>query len=161
MHDDLQLFERLYCEAGPSLTAYFRRQQGLSEGAEDLMQDTFLRAFRSRERLSQASSPRAFLFGIARHVGLDARRRQHPAEPLLDEPAASAKCEDPRLEGMRQQIGALPEVLRETLLLKLQQDLSYEEIAEVLGVPIGTVRPRLHHDVLRLRQNLNFNQAPK
>jgi RNA polymerase sigma-70 factor (ECF subfamily) len=53
---------------------------------------------------------------------------------------------------MRAAITELPGPQRETLMLKLQHELSYEEIAEVLAIPVGTVRSRLHHAVLQLRQ---------
>ncbi|MFY9925422.1 MAG: sigma-70 family RNA polymerase sigma factor, partial [Opitutaceae bacterium] len=69
-------------------------------------------------------------------------------------PAMTEKS-DERLELMRQAISRLPETQREPLLLKLQQELSYAEIADVLDIPVGTVRSRLHHAVLFLRQTLN------
>lgn len=149
--------ETLYRELGPALLAYFRRQRTLAGAAEDLLQDTFVRAFRGWERLNHAASARAYLFGIARHVSLDALRALRPTVELIEERAAAPAPdpEDPRIEPMRAAIAALPEAHRETLLLKLQHELSYEEIAHVLDLPVGTVRSRLHHAVNQLRATLN------
>jgi RNA polymerase sigma-70 factor (ECF subfamily) len=112
-----------------------------------------------RDRIETAVSRRAYLFGIARHVGLDALRRAEPAGVPADFLIAPAAGEDARLESMRAAIAELPSPQREALLLKLQQELSYEEIAGVLGVPVGTVRSRLHYAVLRLRQVLKPSVA--
>lgn len=148
--------EHLYRETGPALLAYFRRQSSLAGAAEDLLQDTFVRAIHSFGRLRSSVTPRAYLFGIARHVTLEALRARRPVIELLSEAAApEVALEDARLEPMRAAIASLPVMHREPLLLKLQQELSYVEIAEVLGIPVGTVRSRLHHAVSLLRQTLN------
>jgi RNA polymerase sigma-70 factor (ECF subfamily) len=55
---------------------------------------------------------------------------------------------------MREAICCLPEIHREVLELRLRDDLSYEEIAQVLNIPVGTVRSRLHHAVRGLRERL-------
>lgn len=154
-------YEVLYRETGPGLLAYFRRRPGLAGAAEDLLQDTFVRALRHPERLAASVSPRAYLFGIARHVGVDALRRSRPTYELAAAEAAPAETEDPRLEILREAITGLPDAQREALQLKLHHELSYEEIAEVLGIPVGTVRSRLHHAVLALRAALQPpTQAP-
>jgi RNA polymerase sigma-70 factor (ECF subfamily) len=151
MNEEIENLEQLYREAGPALLAYFRHQPALAGAAEDLLQDTFVRALRHRDRLYRAVSQRAYLFGIARHVGLDALRRRKRLDELVEPPAAPGAREDARLETMRAAITELPAPQRETLMLKLQHELSYEEIAEVLAIPVGTVRSRLHHAVLHLR----------
>lgn len=155
--DDL---ERLYRETAPQLLAYFRRQQALAGAAEDLLHDTFVRALHRRERIGSSVSARAYLFGIARHVSLDWLRRRRPETAFADEAAPAPELPDERLVAMRAAIAGLPEPQRETLLLRLQQELSYEEIAEVLGVPVGTVRSRLHHAVQRLQVALNPSALP-
>ena len=155
MEDQFEHLERLYRELGPALLGYFRRQPALAGNAEDLLQDTFVRALRCIDRQPPPVSQRAYLFGIARHVGIDAFRRLRPAEELPSNVPAAMTLEDERLEPMRQAIARLPDAQREALLLKLQQELSYEEIAEVLEIPVGTVRSRLHHAVRRLRETLN------
>ena len=71
MNVPLHQLETLYRETGPALLAYFQRRTALQPTAEDLLQDTFVRAFRQLDRLKAAASPRAYLFGIARHVSLD------------------------------------------------------------------------------------------
>lgn len=73
----------------------------------------------------------------------------------LELPAETGDAPDPRLEPMREAITKLPPTHAEVLLLRLQQELSYEEIAQILDVPIGTVRSRLHHAVQQLREALN------
>ena len=153
--DDHDSLEQLYREAAPALLAYFRHQPTLAGAAEDLLQDTFVRALKHRERLETAVSRSAYLFGIARHVVLDALRRVKPDGIPAELHCVPEVRPDERLESMQAAIAELSPPHREALLLKLQQDLSYEEIAEVLGIPVGTVRSRLHHAVLRLRQVLN------
>ena len=155
METRLERWEQLYREVGPAVLGYFRRQPALASAAEDLLQDTFLRAYKRSDWEEAPVSQRAYLFGIARHVGIDALRRRRPSEELAPEAAAPVVVEDGRLEPMRLAIDALPVAQRETLLLKLQQNLSYEEIAAVLDIPVGTVRSRLHHAVRRLRDALN------
>ena len=155
MDTQLEQLERLYRETGPAVLGYFRRQPALASTAEDLLQDTFVRALKRIDRLQSSVSQRAYLFGIARHVGIDALRRLRVVEELPAETPAVTPTTDERLEPMRQAISGLPGQQREALLLKLQQELSYEEIAEVLAIPVGTVRSRLHHAVLHLRQTLN------
>ncbi len=155
MDNELEQLERLYREIGPALLGYFRRQPALAGTAEDLLQDTFVRALKRIDRLQASVSQRAYLFGIARHVCIDALRRLRVIEELPAETPAMTLTTDERLEPMRLAISELPEMQREALLLKLQQELSYVEIAEVLAIPVGTVRSRLHHAVLHLRQTLN------
>jgi RNA polymerase sigma-70 factor (ECF subfamily) len=156
MEDNIARLEQLYQEMSVTLLAYFRRQPALASAAEDLLQDTFVRAIRGFDRLQASVSPRAYLFGIARHVGLDALRSRRPTEEFVPEPAdPRAAPEDARLEALRLAIATLPEPQRETLLLKLHHELSYEEIAEALGLPVGTVRSRLHHALHHLRATLN------
>lgn len=155
MDDSVATLEALYRETAPALLAYFRRQPALAQSADDLLQDTFVRAIEHLDRLRAAVTPRAYLFGIARHLVVDSLRSRRTTVEFTDDAAASAATEDPRLEVMRTAIAKLPEPHREALQLKLQHELSYEEIAEVLGIPVGTVRSRLHHAVAQLRNSLN------
>lgn len=151
MNEAVTRLEKLYVDLGPSLLAYLRRCFGDAHAAEDLLQETFLQAARHEERLSRAVWPRAWLFAIARNVAVTALRRRRVTRPLPAEPAAAEPVTDPRLERVREAIGGLPETLRETLELRLRDKLSYEEIAAVLEIPLGTVRSRLHHAMRRLR----------
>ena len=106
MDDSLAQLENLYRETAPALLAYFRAQPALAGVAEDLLHDTFVRAIRSPERITRAVTPRAYLFGIARHVGVDARRAIRPAAEFAVEPTAPPPVpEDARLETMRTAIG--------------------------------------------------------
>lgn len=143
--------ETLYRDVGPALLAYLRRGLGDATAAEDVLQDTFFQAARCPERVLAAASPRAWLFGVARHAVLTLLRRRRRTEPLPDALAAAVPREDPRLESVRQAIATLPDTFREVLELRLRAELSYAEIAEVLQIPVGTVRSRLHHALARLR----------
>ena len=142
--------DRIYREIRPELLRYFRRRHGSDEAAEDLLQETFAAVLENPARLLEARSPRAYLFGVARHVSVDALRGARQEEPLDGEVEAEGAMEDPRLEAMRAAIAALNPALRQVLDLRLRQEFSYEEIARVLGIPIGTVRSRLHYAVRSL-----------
>ena len=144
--------EQLYLESREALTSYFRRRHGSRHAAEDLLQETFLRLMRHVDRCGAAASPRGYLFGIARHVSADAwRHAQRVESEIADAPAPPP---DERLNAARETIAALPALQREILDLRFQHDLSYAEIAEALGIPVGTVRSRLHHALEMLRERL-------
>jgi RNA polymerase sigma-70 factor, ECF subfamily len=149
--------DAIYREVAPELLAFFRARHGSPQTAEDLVQETFAAVMKNPERLFQAGSPRAYLFGVARNLSAELYRRSRPTEPLPDEPIAELEQEtpDPRLELMRDGIRQLNAESRQVLELRLQYELSYEEMAARLGVPIGTIRSRLHHAVRQLRAHLN------
>ena len=145
--------EGWYREYGSVLLRYLTRRFGRS-GADDLLQETFVQALRGPQRAGETVSPRAWLFGIARHVGISAFRRRKLTVELPDSVPTPTTKADERLDEMRQAIAKLPGEMRETLALRLADDLSYEEIAAVLEIPVGTVRSRLHNAVKKLREEM-------
>jgi RNA polymerase sigma-70 factor, ECF subfamily len=153
----MQKIEHLYRAHGPALLAYLQRNFGRSASAQDMLQETFLQALRRQDRLAAADSPRAWLFGIARHVGLTALRNRRPTESLDASPPPLTEL-NPELETMREAIAQLLPTMREPLELRLRDNLSYEEIATMLEIPIGTVRSRLHTALQRLRDVMDVKQ---
>jgi len=156
MESSLDRLRALYAEHAPMLLRYLYRLTGRRDEAEDLLQETFVQALKGLDRLEAAASPKAWLFAIARHLGLNARQRRREMLPLDGQLAAPADNEpDARLERMREAIAALPEKQRDALQLRLGEGLTYEEIAVVLDIPVGTVRSRLHTAVRSLRELFN------
>jgi RNA polymerase sigma-70 factor (ECF subfamily) len=146
--------EDIYREIGPELLAFFQRRHNNPQTAEDLLQETFAAVLKNPDRLLQADSPRAYLFGMARNLSAETHRRLRPAEELPEEQVAEMESADPRLDVMREGIVRLNAASRQVLELRLQRELSYEQIAGLIGVPVGTVRSRLHHAVRQLREHL-------
>ena len=140
----------LYQRHGAEVLHYLARRCPV-DAAHDLLQETFLQVVRQSERLDGVTMPRAWLFGIARNILARHYRQRSESAIEISPEAAAPVAEDARLPAMREAIAALPPELRETLELRIEQELSYEEIAGVLEVPVGTVRSRLHHAVRRLR----------
>ncbi len=147
----MEQIEALYAEHGSDLLRYLQRVFGHAASSEDLLQETFVRALLGWRRMSEAVSARAWLFGIARNVGREAARRRRPEMLPSDVAAPAESPADERLDRVRAAMVMLPEEQREALELRLTAGLSYEEIASVTGVPVGTVRSRLHYAVRRLR----------
>jgi len=145
---------RLYEEHGPAVWNYAARHVDRRQDADDVLQEVFLVAARDFDDLDGARSIRAWLVAVARNVIRHRRRRGAWMRTTAMEDASLAARQldvDPRIPAMRDAIGRLPEIYREVLELRIAQDLSYEEIAHVLGIPIGTVRSRLHNAVATLR----------
>ena len=157
-----QEFRRLilpHLDGAYNLARYLTRDAVLSE---DIVQDAVLRAFRSFAQY-RGGSPRAWLFAIVRNCCRTAQAGRAGAvslvisESSLSEDAAAqvAKQPDPGpspeeevfrkadVNRVRMAIEAIPEPFRETIVLRDLEDLSYAEIAEVTGVPVGTVMSRL------------------
>jgi RNA polymerase sigma-70 factor, ECF subfamily len=115
--------------------------------SEDLAQEVFVAAWRGLPRFRGASAFSTWLFALARNACIDQARRRAARPQLVDdrEPAADVVDQAPR-ETARAILAAAAELslpLRQALLLRDVQGLSYEEIARVQDVPVGTVRSRL------------------
>ncbi len=150
----------LYARHRGPLLAYLRSLVPDPDLAEELFQDTLFAAWTGAASYEGRSSVRVWLLGIARRRAHDAGRRRsfHAVEPsVLD----SLSAPDPEPESLavagaeRQMLRAAMERLspthREVLVLNFVQELPYREIAQVMGVPIGTVMSRLHHAKRALR----------
>src|SRR5438105_11428187 len=95
--------EGWYREYGAALLRYLGRRFG-SDGADDLLQETFVQALRRPQRQGETVSPRAWLFGIARHVGLSTFRRRRVMAELPESIESRAGDVDERMDEMRQAI---------------------------------------------------------
>ena len=139
--------------------------------AEDVVQDTYLRAFRSWRTFQPGPDIRRWLFTIARNAFLRSRERAH-REVTLDEDASAAADADQAREAwvrggltpildradlgpaIQSALAALPETFRSVVVLVDIEDQPYEAAAAVLGVPIGTVRSRLFRGRKLLQERL-------
>ncbi len=145
-----------------ALLNFFLRMGAYSNG-EDLVQETFLRVFRYGRRYRPSARFRTFLYTLARHVWADYCRKQQRRERLGFWLLADAAIRDehpptpsPRDRmDVRAALNALSPKLREVLVLSVYQGLRYREIAEVLGVPLGTVKSRMNLALENVRKMLN------
>ena len=131
--------------------------------AEDMAQEAFLRAWINLSSFHPQSSIRNWFYRIAVNAALDVLR--HRPEETLDDEAAqmisdqktspeAAMIEKEGMTQVQQAIQSLPEAARSVLILREYGELSYQEIANVLDVPVGTVMSRLNYARNRLRELL-------
>ncbi|GAA4514826.1 MULTISPECIES: RNA polymerase sigma factor [Nonomuraea] len=162
-----EAFAELFDRYSGMLYRYVSRRLGPGGPAEDLVGETFLVAFSRRGSYDLAhADARPWLFGIltklvSRHHRTEAARyralRRAPVEPDVESPAdrvaagVTAQAAGP---GLASALAALPAKDRDVLLLIAWGDLTYEEAARALGVPIGTVRSRLNRGRRKVRAAL-------
>jgi RNA polymerase sigma-70 factor (ECF subfamily) len=139
---------------------YYLRRLAPSEAATwDILQETWLRAFRSMRTLRDPRTLPAFLYRTARNAALDHLRYQHREEPLDNRPDDRAASWNhvaafDNADDVHHALDLLPIGQREALALYFLEDLSLDEIAMLLGVPVGTVKSRLHYGKLAIRKIL-------
>jgi RNA polymerase sigma-70 factor (ECF subfamily) len=169
---DLDALSTLLARYQNRLYRYLLRLVREPATAEDLFQQTWLRV---AEKIRQYDARRnfdAWLFAVARNLALDHLRRIRPES--LDEPvtgeeggttaaAALRSPERPVLEGILARergarlataMGDLPVIYREVLTLRFEEEMKLEEIADVMGAPLSTVKTRLRRGLEGLRQTL-------
>jgi RNA polymerase sigma-70 factor (ECF subfamily) len=139
---------------------YVRRVADNDEMAGDIVQDIWLRVLRGMPRLRDPARLRAWLFGIARRSVMD-RLRQRYTEPepasLDDVDVAIGDAVDDDVEQLallREELTRLPFVEREVLVLFYLRELTLAQLADILAVPVGTVKSRLFRARRLLRQQL-------
>jgi RNA polymerase sigma-70 factor (ECF subfamily) len=128
----------------PALRRYARALTRDSDIADDLVQDTLVRALRS-ERLFLGGDLRSWLYTILTNLNRNRRRSlaRRPQFTLLQDTAAEASGTEAEGRDIARALATLVEDQRSVLLLVMLEGLSYREVADIQGVPIGTVMSRL------------------
>jgi RNA polymerase sigma-70 factor (ECF subfamily) len=152
------LFERHH----RALYNFFWHSTGNREISEDLVQEVFLRILKYRHTYRGESQFTVWMYRIARNASADYFRKSKREVPLHDlaenelmshDPIASDKLEQRQeIILLRTALAKLPLEKREVLVLSRFQNLKYEEIAELLGCTVGTVKARIHRAIKDLRK---------
>ncbi|ESR22508.1 sigma-70 family RNA polymerase sigma factor [Lutibaculum baratangense] len=164
MNDDLKwMIERQI----PHLRRYAIALTRNRDHADDLVQDALERALRKRHLWSRSGRLRSWLFRILYRTYVDGRRRfrpeKVPAEPgTIDGMATQPPDQEHRVEcrNIAAALDRLPDEQREVVLLSALEGMQYDEMADVLDVPIGTVRSRLSRGRETLRRVRDAEEGP-
>lgn len=170
LHDRQRVFHDVALRWLPEVTRFARSLTRDDAATEDLVQETFLRAWRHWDSFTPGSEARAWLFTIARNTWRKQAPRDARLVPVdddalqsLSEPDYPLGAPDAVLHALshtdlggaiRDAIDALPTVFREVVELVEVQQLSYQEASDVLDIPVGTVRSRLFRARRQLQQSL-------
>lgn len=125
--------------------------------AEDITSETFVRLWASDEKILMPTV-KAYLFAIARHLYIDSRRsasRRAEIDPEWPEPGASPEMvalHKSELREVLKQLQEIPEVDRAALLMRAQQGMTYEDIAQALGISLAAVKVKIHRARLKLAE---------
>ena len=161
---DPEAFREIFERHAAAVHAYARRRIGMTAG-EEILAQTFLTAFEKRTRFDPSyGSARPWLLGIATNLIRHHLREEREHLTALrksahDQPEAPVE-DDARLDAERMKPTLLEALLalsdddRETFLLLALGQLRYEEVASALGIPIGTVRSRIHRARRHLRERV-------
>jgi RNA polymerase sigma-70 factor (ECF subfamily) len=142
------------------LRYFLQKIVGEAPDAEDLLQDVWLEVFKGISKLSDPGAFRTWLYQVARHRAFHAlkKRRQLPRQlegvdpPSKEEGEVNFSAEE--AEKVHAALGRLKPHQSEPLLLRFIEGMSYEEIAQVIGCPLGTVRSRIYYAKQTLRRIL-------
>jgi RNA polymerase sigma-70 factor (ECF subfamily) len=157
-------FNQLVAEHSDALYRTAYRLMGDAHDAEDVVQETFRSVWKSRERYESDRGDRAWLLSILRRRAVDRWRRRDSTERTGGDELSllSVRGSDPTEEQYTDEVQAalekLHDDLRETLLLVVVGELTHQEAADLLDVPIGTVLSRVSRARRRLRELLQDSQ---
>jgi RNA polymerase sigma-70 factor, ECF subfamily len=173
---DPKAFEELVARHEGEMYSYLRHYLGDPESAEDAFQATFLQVHLKCRQFEPGRRVRPWLYTIATHQAIDLlrRNRRHKAVSLSTATFDHSRCDQARpmqelLVGreaepgqrmqssedeqrVRRSLERLPDRLKQVLVMIVFQRLRYREVAEILGIPLGTVKSRVHAAITRLNE---------
>lgn len=173
---DRDAFNQLVHRYERELFSYLRRYLGDASMAEDAFQATFLQVHLKGDQFEEGRKFRPWLYTIATNQAIDAQRRNKrhrnvsldrntrpegsdDVAALIDLLASSEPAPDSNLDvthqrqWIRDAVESLPEALRQAVNLVYYQGLKYREAADILDIPVGTVKSRLHSAILKLNES--------
>jgi RNA polymerase sigma-70 factor, ECF subfamily len=158
------------------LYGYLRRYLGDSDLADDVFQNTFLQLYTKIHQYELGRPIRPWLYTIATHQAIDALRRQNRHPTIRLEQEENKETDMPQLLGVlesrtpgpleqllseergqlvRSTLDRLPDYLKQVVILAFYQGLKYSDIAAILGIPVGTVKSRMHTALIKLQEALS------
>jgi RNA polymerase sigma-70 factor (ECF subfamily) len=164
---DTHAFSLLVTRFQTPLVNFFRHL-GVYNDAEDLVQLTFVRLFRYRDRYKPTAKLRTFLYLLARQVRMDwLRKRKRKLELIerfkghlsVQQPQQRHPSTEEKLGRAEEALEILSDGMRAVVVLSVYQGLTYREIGEILSIPEGTVKTRMYHAMRKLRTHLE-EKAP-
>jgi RNA polymerase sigma-70 factor (ECF subfamily) len=161
---DRAALEQLLRDAYAPLRRYITRLAGAAL-ADDILQETSLQIFRKLRYLREPAVFRPWTFRIASRIALSHLKHAHRWQPLDDAPSQDLSTFDPNLgeppdEAFFALLDQVSPASRAVLLLRYQHDLTLEESAAILDIPVGTAKSRLHYGVNTLRKYLTSERKP-
>lgn len=170
---DESAFTELFGRHKEALYCFIYRMVGNADDAMELSQKTFVKVFQKADGFEGRSTFRTWLFKIAINLSKNHRRglgrdpafssaskvelrEATKASPLKEAPAVVADGEEAAI--LRRCVDGLPETQRDTLILRIYEDMSYAEIAVAMERPIGTVKANYHHAIKNLREKMKNNE---
>jgi RNA polymerase sigma-70 factor (ECF subfamily) len=158
--------EQLIAEQIPRLRRYARALMGDPVRADDLVQESLLRALSRRHLWQPGTDIRAWMFTILHNIHVNNQRKRHVRkdyqEPLEDQPELSTPSTQEKsleIRDLARALDMLPEPQRQVVLLVGLEGMDYKKVADVLEIPLGTVMSRLHRGREALRQLMAYGQA--
>jgi RNA polymerase sigma-70 factor (ECF subfamily) len=164
---DRRCLELLYLRHRFLVLRFAQRIVGDEDEAQDVLQETFKYVFQRLSTYKPQAKFTTFLYKVTHHTALKwvTRKRKRfrllkdHCEPTLSEVSPELLPEEglihqEEVAHLQKQLETLLPLHREVLHLRIYEELSYEEIAEILNIPLGTVKSRLHHGISQLRQRI-------
>ena len=153
LEGDETAFEYLFNRYREAIRQLLVQRAGSESDADDLLQETFIKVYVNLQRYSSEYTFGQWIYTIARNTHIDFERRRQD-DLSIDEKFASHVASTPSPEDalisiqqrsqIEQYIGSLPEQYRQLFVMRFLEDYSYEEIAEKLHLPMGTVKTQIH-----------------
>ncbi len=154
---ELAAFDALYERYDRRLLGFVSAQLGDVGEAEDVLHETFVALLQARQAHTELRSFKAWLFQVARNICLNRVRSRQRGLVAVESAArlAEAAAREPDAEPapLHDAIARLPATLAELYQLRAS-GLSYDEVAAILGIPLGTVKSRMHDMIKRLREEM-------
>jgi RNA polymerase sigma-70 factor, ECF subfamily len=161
--NDPSAFREFFCCYQPCVYYFLYRYTSDPDAADDLTQETFISFWKHRDNIDSNSSPKAYLFKIARNLAINHLTRKPPVSSFGEKENVLVKLgNNPEqdydrillLDDFQKAINLLPERCRATFILSRYEGLEYSEIAEVLNVSLQTVKNQMNKAFSVLRKNL-------
>jgi RNA polymerase sigma-70 factor (ECF subfamily) len=158
---DASALERLYLVHRDGIARFLQRMGADSADIEDIVQEVFLNVWRAASRWEPKARVRTYLFTIARNAYLThlrrAKPRELPPEPAAADPPTAAEREDDAAV-VRRALETLDPDDRAIIAMVLEHGMSHAEAAQVLRMPVGTLKSRIHRAVARMREAMKHGR---
>lgn len=161
---DRNAFKKLFAAFAPKIKSFAMRNGVGPELAEEVVQETFIRVWRKAEQFDPSkASASTWLYTIARNQRIDLLRKRHRPEPDYEDPAFIPEPEPQPTEvivrnqeasRLKECIDALSPEQQEVLKLSFMEELPHVEVAEKLGIPLGTVKSRIRLAMKHIRSEI-------